>query len=243
MHYHIEAVTVNHSTSAYMELMLRSLFARHTPDLDLALTVFDNASEDDTAGLRAYAERMGVPIIPSGFTTSTLNNSHGEILRRFVLEQPHCTHYLFLDSDVCFVEDNMLGHMLDELEADPTAFAVSPRMSWDGAAELPEELWPNVYESRLHPCCALVKNTELFRRVVTDIGLSCMKYLWADREEYLDTFQLMTRVMGTHGLRYLRSSAMILHFFCVSYDWDPDHFKQEKARRRDALLTDLREPQ
>jgi hypothetical protein len=53
----------------------------------------------------------------------------------------------------------------------------------------------------------------------------------------------MTRVMGTHGLRYIRSSRMILHFFCASYDWDPDHFKQEKARRRDALLTDLRESQ
>jgi hypothetical protein len=226
-----------------MELMLRSLFARHTPDLDLALTVFDNASEDDTTSLRAYAERMRVPIIPSGFTTHTLNNSHGEILRRFVLDQPHCTHYLFLDSDVCFVEENTIGRMLDELEAAPAAFGIGPRMSWDGIAELPEEPRPNVYDTRLHPCCALVKNSALFRRVAVDIGLSCVKYVWADREEYLDTFQLMTRVMGTHGLGYIRSSAMILHFFCASYDWDPDHFKQEKARRRDALLDELREAQ
>ena len=101
------------------------------------------------------------------------------------------------------------------------------------------DLW--VYEARLHPCCALIKNTELFRRVVRDIGLSCVNYFWADREEYLDTCKLMTRVMGTHGLRHIISSKMILHFFCVSYDWGPVQFREEKARRRDDLLNALRE--
>ena len=67
-----------------------------------------------------------------------------------------------------------------------------------------------------------------------------MKYLWADGEEYLDTCKLMTRVMGTHGLRHIISSSMIIHFFSVSYDWDPDHYKEEKARRRDALMQELR---
>ena len=244
MRYRIEAASVNHNTSGYMELMLHSLFARHSPDLDLSVTVFDNASEDDMTGLRAYAEHRGVPILQSSFTTHSRNNSHGEVLRQFVLDRPDCTHYLFLDADVCFVEDNTLNTMLHELEGTEKVFGIGPRMSWDGVAEVPEEVrkrYPDLYEARLHPCCALIKNTELFRRVVRDIGLSCVNYLWADREEYLDTCKLMTRVMGTHGLRHIISSKMILHFFCVSYDWDPVQFREEKARRRDDLLNALRE--
>ena len=243
MGYHIEAVTVNHNASLYMELMLRSLFARHSAGLDMSIMAFDNASEDDMTALRAYADKMGVPIIQSGFTTNTQNNSHGEILRRFVLDHSHCTHYLFLDVDVCFVEDNTLNEMLQELERTEGAFGIGPRLSWDGVTELPGDLLegnPDLYRTRLHPCCALVKNTEIFRRVVRDVGLSCVKYLWADEEEYLDTFKLMTRVMGTHGLKHIISSRMVVHFFCVSYDWDPKHFMEDKARRRDALLEELR---
>lgn len=242
MSHRIEAVSVNHNTSPYMELMLRSLFARHAPDLDLAVTIFDNASEDDAAGLRAYAARRGVPIVPSGFTTRSRNNSHGEILRRFVLEHPDCTHYLFLDADVCFVEDRTLQVMLRELEGADDAFGIAPRLSWDGAAEIPEAVRrenPDIYTARLHPCCALVENTALFRRVAWEVGLSCVRYLWADRDEYLDTFKLMTRVMGTHGLRHLISSRMVIHFFSVSYDRDPVT-AWVRAQRRDALLSDLR---
>lgn len=77
MPHHIEAISVNHNTSPYMELMLRSLTAHHGPDLDLTVTVADNASEDDMSGLRAYAGRMGIPIVPTGFATNSLHNSHG----------------------------------------------------------------------------------------------------------------------------------------------------------------------
>ena len=56
MTHYIEAVTVNHNTSRYMELMLRSLFARHPSNLNLSVTVFDNASQDDMTELRAYAD-------------------------------------------------------------------------------------------------------------------------------------------------------------------------------------------
>ena len=114
--HHIEAVSVNHNTSPYMELMLRSLFARHPAGLNFSVTILDNASQDDLAGLSAYAARKQVQILPSGFTTATMNNSHGEVLRRFVLDRPNCTHYLFLDADVCFVEDRTLHTMLAELE-------------------------------------------------------------------------------------------------------------------------------
>jgi hypothetical protein len=241
--YSIEAISVNHSTSSYMELMLRSLAAQHTPDPCLTLTVFDNASEDDTSGLRAYAERMGIPILPSGFTTRSRHNSHGEILSRFVLERPACTHYLFLDADVCFVQRDTLIVMREELDSTPEAFGIVARMSWDGVAEIPVEVRagnPDLYEARLHPCCALIKNTDLFRRVVKEVGLSCVRYLWADGEEYLDTCKLMTRVMATHGLTHIISSRMVLHFFCASYDWDAPHVREQKARQRDARLTELR---
>ena len=243
--YHVQAVTVNHNTSRYMELMLRSLFAKHSSDLDLTVTVYDNASQDDMTDLRMYAESKRIPILQSGFTTETENNSHGEVLSKFVLEHPDCTHYLFLDTDVCFVEDDTLDVMLEELEESTDVFGTSPRMSWDGVVEIPEETRkaiPDLYETRLHPCCALVKNTSLFRHVVEEIGLSCAKYLWANGEEYLDTFKLMTKVMKTHGLRHIISSKMVLHFFCVSYVWEPTkHWDEMKANRRDALLKALRQ--
>ena len=240
----IEAVTVNHNTSQYCELMLRSLVAHHPHEQALSLTVFDNASTDDMSSLEAYAESQGIPILQSGFTTKTKNNSHGEILRRFVLEHPDCTHYLFLDTDVCFLEDNTIGHMRAELEAAPDAFGIGPRMSWDGVDEIAEEARsgnPDICDARLHPCCALVKNTALFRAVVDEVGLSSLAYFWAERDEYLDTFKLMTKVMRTHGLRHLMSTRMVLHFFCVSYSWEPtQQWAEAKAKRRDDLLSKYR---
>ncbi len=239
----IAAVSVNHNTSTYMELMLRSLFACHPAGLSMSLTVYDNASTDDVRELRRYAALREIPIVASGFTLHTANNSHGEILRRFVLANPDCTHYLFLDADTCFVQENTILTMLRELDAAPTGFGIGPRMSWDGVTEIPAAVRtgnPDICDARLHPCCALVRNTPLFQQVVDLIGLSCARYLWAEREEYLDTFKLMTRVMLTHGLTHILSSAMVQHFFCVSYDWDDDATKQHKARLRDERLEQLR---
>jgi hypothetical protein len=239
----IAAVSVNHNTSAYMELTLRSLFARHSTNLSLDLTVFDNASTDDMGELRTYAAKMHVPIIPSGFSLTTEHNSHGDILRRFVLEHPNCTHYLFLDADVCFIETDTLLTMLAELERTPRLFGIGPRMSWDGINEIPIEVRqdnPDICDARLHPCCALIPNTPLFRQIVEVIGFACVRYLWAEREEYLDTFKLMTRVMQTHGLHHTLSSAMIQHFFCVSYEWDSPETQRLKIGRRDQRLAELR---
>lgn len=228
----IQAVSVNHNSSLYMELMVRSLYAKHSPNLSLSLTLYDNASQDDTKDLEALAKRRGIPFIQSGFSTRTANNSHGEILRRFVLEHQQCDYYLFLDADTCFIQDNTIDIMMEELSKDGAAFGIGPCLSWDGLTELPGEY--NIV--RLHPCCALVRNTVLFRRAVTEVGLSSLKYLWAEKEEYWDTFELMTKVMRIHGFHHRISSAMAIHAFCVSYEWDPPHMMEEKARRRDALL-------
>lgn len=241
--HHIAAASVNHNTSAYMELMLRSLFARHPAGLALDLTIFDNASTDDLSELRRYAAKVHVPIIPSGFSPTTAYNSHGDILRRFVLEHPDCTHYLFLDADVRFIETDTLLTMLAEVERTPPVFGIGPRLSWDGVNEIPLEARqanPDICDARLHPCCALIPNTPLFRQVVEIIGFACVRYLWAEREEYLDTFKLMTRVMQTHGLRHRLSSAMIQHFFCVSYKWDPPEVQRLKWGMRDQGLAELR---
>jgi hypothetical protein len=239
----IEAVTVNHNTSQYMELMLRSLFAHHS-EINLSLTLLDNASTDDLSELKAYVKSKGLCIKQTGFTTKTKNNSHGEILGEFVLNHPDCTHYLFLDADVCFLEDNTIGFLLQELEERDDAFGIGPRMSWDGVEEIPQEARkdnPDICDARLHPCCALVKNTALFRQVVKEVGLSSANYLWAEREEIFDTFKLLTKVMKTHGLKHMISSQMVLHFFCVSYVWEPaKHWNEAKAKRRDELLAKYR---
>lgn len=237
---YIQAVVVNHNTSQYTELMLRSLFARHPDSLDLSVTVFDNGSQDDRVMLEEYTRDKGVSFLPSGFPLKTAFNSHGEILQRFVLEHPDCVYYLFLDADICFLENDTINTMIQEVENDSSAFGIAPRLSSNGEGEISREYWKKVYHSRLHPCCALVKNTTLFRQVVETIGFSCVKYLWASREEYLDTFQLMTMVMKTHSFRPMLSSKMVLHFFSVSYDWEPSDVIEYKAGLRDRLLDNLR---
>lgn len=237
---YIHAVVVNHNTSKYAELMLRSLFARHPSNLDLSITVLDNGSQDGMTELEAYARAKGIPVISSGYEIKTKWNSHGEVMRKFVLEHPDCTYYLFLDADVCFLQDDTIPIMVQELEQAPSAFGIAPRISSNGETEIEEIYWETVYKYRLHPCCALVRNTPVFQRVAEEIGLSCVQYLWAAGEVYLDTFKLMTMVMSTHGLSHILSSKMILHFFSVSYDWEPPHAMAYKAGLRDTLLEELR---
>ena len=242
----IAAISVNHNTSLYMELMLRSLFATHrsVEELGLSLTVLDNASEDDTASLRAYAAGVGVPVVPSGFTTHTKHNSHGETLRRFVLDHPEATHYLFLDADAVFSQPDAIRTMVEELDAAPAdVFAIGARMGypWNPTDEVEPEAFANLYERRLHPFCALFRNTPLFRRVAEHVGLHCYRSLWAERDQYLDTNELMTIAMRTFGYRDLRSSVMVGHFFAVSYPGHSEATIRHHAARRDELLRQLRE--
>lgn len=238
---YIQAVVVNHNTSQYTELMLRSLFVHHPGGLDLGITVLDNGSQDERGELEAYARQKDIPIVPSGYGLQTKWNSHGEILRKFVLDHPDCRYYLFLDADTCFIQDDTLNTMVGELKQESSVFGISPRLSSNGENEIEPEYRERIYTSRLHPCCALVKNTPIFQRVVETVGLSCVHYLWAHGEEYVDTFELASRVMKTHGCRHNLSSKMVLHFFSVSYEWEAPAAMKCKAALRDKNLEKLRE--
>ena len=127
----IEAVVVNHNTSAYTELMLRSLIQHHPQRKNLALTVYDNDSQDGSQALQEFARSEGMTWQGSGFPIGTVNNSHGDVLRRFVIEHPDCTHYLFLDADVVFLEENTIFTMLQELENTPDAFGIGEDLQED----------------------------------------------------------------------------------------------------------------
>lgn len=131
----IAAVTVNHNTSEYTELMLRSLFAKHG-DLDnLSITVMDNNSTDNTKPLEAYLQSKKIPLIKTKWTPTTPGNSHGENLRDFVISSPNHDYILFLDPDVVFVQDETLKTMLQELKRQDNAWAVQARISYDGINE------------------------------------------------------------------------------------------------------------
>lgn len=233
----IQVVTVNHNTSSYAELLLRSLYARHSAPLNLALTVIDNASTDDMTSLRAFLAEKQIPLRQSGVDTTTKLNSHGEILQRFVRDHPDCDYYLFLDADVCFIEEHTIDAMLAQLRATPDLFGIGGRQSWDGVTEIPAEIHETIYQTRLHPCCALLKNTPLLRRVAAEIGFTGVTCHWVAGEQYVDTLGLLTKVMRTHGLYHTIASKMVYHFFSVSYD---PRWMESKNQRRDALLTTLR---
>ena len=267
---HIEAVTVNHNSSLFTELMLRSLFATHEADFHISATVADSASSDsaDLSVLSKYLRLRDIPLRQTGFGSDRKHpgdvNTHGEILRTFVLDHPDCTHYLFVDPDVYFMAQNTLGRMLAELESDATAFGVVARFTADGETEVimpsgnsttqepfhfmhamrtPDggELALGEFDAerkdRIHPFCALLRNTPVFRSIVSELGLSCTFVKAENCGMYFDTLGLLTSAMKTHGFRYILSSAMVLHFFSVSYE---KAGIEDKRRRCLDLLEPLR---
>lgn len=129
----ISAVLVNHNTSAFAELAIRSLFVQNR-GLDLTLTVYDNASTDDRSGMLAAAAAHQVCVRRSGFPLATPGNSHGETLRRFTLDPENATaaYLLFLDADVCVTQPGTIATLEAALRRSPDAFGAGPLMSRDG---------------------------------------------------------------------------------------------------------------
>jgi hypothetical protein len=280
---HIEAVVVNHNTSKYTELALRSLYAHHSPELDVAVTVMDNESED-TDALQDYCRTQSIPFIQSGLPARSSVNTHGEVLRSFILSHPDTDYYLLMDADICFVRDNTIESLREDLAGNPGMFAVQARMSIDGANEIQDggfhigagtNLYLKVYTSnkeitdeefrqlestahsrvrsphgiyrpRCHPACTLIRNTDAFRLVAEHIGLSSG---WVDGKNawggtgFYDTFGLTCQAMKTHRQDYmLASSAMVVHFFGVSYETGDLGSKHKTCEERLSALRSM-EPQ
>lgn len=240
----IKAVSVCHNSPKFMEAMIRSLYNKNSFDsIDFQLTIYDNCSERDTSNLSKLSKVYGFEFKQSGYNLYSGINSHGMILDNFVKDNPDCNYILTLDTDIVFIENNTIKKMVEVLEKDKMAYGTGPYYSWDGINKMPipierPELC-DVYICRLHPCCALFRNDETFQVVVDLIGFEEYKRLNLSKElfekalkinnipmyqnpdmyqiEYIDTAQMIKRVMETHKKYHLRTEAVIQHFFCVTY--------------------------
>lgn len=157
-------------------------------------------------------------------------NSHGDVLRDFVMEHGDATHFLCMDADVYFLSEDCVGVMLDELVAFPDLWAVQGRFAWleehsgagasaDVWAGHPQQLGASIdgavagpftgqHKPRCHPA------------------------------GFADTFGLASMVMRTHGLRHALSSVTVGHYHGVSYDdsTQPRDGKVADCQRRLAKL-------
>ncbi len=239
----IRGVTVNHNTSHFVELMLRTLFlTTDLADVPLTMTVLDNQSNDQYYDqLVAYLADQQVALHQTGFDTTIAGEKHGVAFANFIRDTADCTHYLFLDADMWFIEPQTIATMLDELlHAPATTFANQARIAgyyagliiegrdgipgtgaFDGQPPASMTFFDRVYAqvvvSRCSPVCCLVANTPVFRQVVETVGLSQAYRFGVGEVFFYDTFSLMTHVMATHGQQFMVSSKTINHFTQTTY--------------------------
>ena len=259
----IYGVTVNHNTSHFVELMLRSLY--YTNDLDsinFQMFVLDNNSNDEYLDqLKAYLADQHIPLVQTGFDNSLAPEKHGAEFDNYVNEYSDCTHYLFLDSDIWFVDENTIPAMSAELlESSPTIFAnqariygyyayrvIEGREGHPGAGDVDDfPTWQvdcsdTRYTARLmrrcSPVCSLIANVPAFRKVVKIIGLGRAMGFEADTAKWYDTFSLMTHVMATHDLGFIVSSKRINHFTMTGYQSEARGLKDSNCL---TMLNELR---
>jgi hypothetical protein len=124
----VEAVIVNHNTSVYAELALRSL--RHVEDgqVPLNITIMDNHSTDDTRALLAAASALDARFETSRWPAAEAQrNTHGDVLRDFVMSRRDVDAFLFVESDICFLTKASVSKMVKELQA-PDTWAIQARL-------------------------------------------------------------------------------------------------------------------
>jgi hypothetical protein len=247
----VEACVVNHNTSEFAELALRTLVATHQQRLaagQLRVSVVDNHSTDEgLSDLVAAARKLGATFQRSRWPAATAPvNSHGDVLRDFVAAHHQATHVLFVDADVVFTAPDPLGVMLAEMDGSRDVWAVQARFHWDedkhgpgasldiwaghrdqfrvGIGRMPVQSFPGQHKRRCNPACTLVANTPVFRSVAEIIGLSAGVVVSADEQlaGFADTLGLASLAMRTHGLRYVLSAVTVGHYSGVSYH-DPDN--------------------
>jgi hypothetical protein len=260
---HICGVTVNHNTSHFVELMLRTLFLTNDlTALRFEMTVLDNHSDDAHVDeLRAYLTDQQVAFLQTSFDTSIAGEKHGVAFANYIHDHPEYTHFLFLDADMWFIEPDTIPTMVTELTRAPsTTFANQARIlgyyagriiegrdgipgtgAFDGQPPSSVTLWDRVYTQtvmpRCSPVCSLVVNSPLFRRVVETVGLSPAYRFGVGEAFFYDTFSLMTQVMATHNQAFIVSAKTINHFTQATYM--PEH-RAPKDRDCWLLLDDLR---
>ena len=90
----------------------------------------------------------------------------------------------------------------------------------DNVRDLPIETSVRTLRPRCEPCCTVVANTPIFRRVNEHIGFSGAAIHANDPKVagVYDTMGLMTAVMNSHERHYLLSSLGVLHPWQVAYN-------------------------
>ena len=75
-------------------------------------------------------------------------------------------------------------------------------------------------QPRCHPGATLVRNSATLQRLAASLGFGCAVNLSQDPKVagFFDTLGLASQVMAVHGFRYEVSTAMVHHFFNVSYN-------------------------
>lgn len=241
---------MNHNTSAFSELCLRSLVATHPPgqgELQLHVTVADNHSTDDGVdNLRTAALELGAEFELTPWPASTTPlNSHGDVLRRFVLREQEASYFLFLDCDIVFTSLGTVGRMCADLAMRPRWWALQAAFHWveehrgigasldigkgsfqevaevrDPSGELIARNLSGLGKGRAHPGCTLVKPLPAVLATANEIGFGCAFSLSTDPRlaGYYDTLSLATHVLATHGLGYGLSREKVIHYFNVSYE-------------------------
>ena len=249
----IHAVTVTQNTSAFAELMLRTLFlTNELSGFEFRVSVLDNNSNDPGfPPLKDYLAAKGIPLLSTGFDYYVAAEQHGAALGDFVRDHADATYYLFLDADMWFIEQSTIATMLDELRAaGPNTFAIQAQIYGYYAGFVYEgrdriagtnafehiPTWPiefegrtyvNHYAPRCSPVCSLIANTPLFREIVATVGLSQAIRFGIGEVVYHDTFSLMTQVMATHAQRFVVSSKRVNHFTQTSY-LDADRSRRDR---------------
>ena len=124
----INAVLVNNNTSVFAELAARSFYSMHGEREDVRFTIVDNSSQDRTDELEAYARSSDIQFRQSGYVASEQQvNSHGEVLRQFVMEHQDCDYYLLLDADLCFIMPDSVDTLVNEISDYDDVWAIHAR--------------------------------------------------------------------------------------------------------------------
>lgn len=234
----IAGAIVNHNTSHFTELLLRTLMLTHQqPSFQLDITVLDNGSDDEhLPALRSYLATQQIPCIQTGFDTAVDFAKHGAALAAFVAQRSDCSYYLCMDADTWFIEPHTIDMMMCELAAAGSdTFAnqariygyyadriIEGRDGVPGMSDATDQQEQSViYDGRPYrkriaarcsPVCTLIANTPQVRNVVTTVGMSPLIRFEVGAYTYYDTFGMLTQVMHTHRQRFIVSATTINHF-------------------------------